>query len=65
LRHGVNDVDGGVCVHLGVVPGDVKVSPFSDGEIRVQIGENVRGSDVFIINSTSPPVNDHLVNYCC
>jgi len=47
--------------HLGMGCGEAIVNRFSDGEIRVQIGENVRGCDVFIVNSTSPPVNDNLV----
>lgn len=34
---------------------------FPDGEIRVQIAQTVRGKDVFVIQSTSPPVNDHLM----
>ena len=37
------------------------VDRFSDGEIRIEIGENVRGSDVFVIQSTSAPTNDHLM----
>jgi ribose-phosphate pyrophosphokinase len=37
------------------------VGRFSDGEVKVQIGENIRGSDVFIVNSTCPPVNDNLL----
>src|SRR5690606_23442552 len=37
------------------------VTTFSDGEINIQIGENVRGRDVFLVNSTSPPVNRHLM----
>lgn len=37
------------------------MSRFSDGEIRVSIGENVRGKDVFLIQSTSPPVNDNIM----
>ncbi len=40
---------------------DVTLSTFSDGEIMVRINENVRGSDVFVVQSTSVPVNDHLV----
>jgi ribose-phosphate pyrophosphokinase len=40
---------------------DVTLSTFSDGEIMVRINENVRGSDVFVIQSTSVPVNDHLI----
>lgn len=50
-----------ICAHLGVEPGRINVGRFSDGEIKVQIGENIRGKDVFLVNSTSPPVNDHLV----
>lgn len=51
----------GVCEHLGLHTGISTVSTFSDGEIKVQIGENVRGRDVFLLNSTSPPVNRHLM----
>ncbi len=50
-----------ICQHLSVKRGNALVTRFSDGEVRVQIGENIRGCDVFIINSTSPPVNDHLL----
>ncbi len=50
-----------ICAHLGVEPGRATVGKFSDGEIRVQIGEHIRGRDVFLVNSTSPPVNDHLM----
>lgn len=38
-----------------------RVGRFPDGEIDVQIHDNVRGSDVFLVQSTSPPVNDHLM----
>ncbi len=41
--------------------GDCEVSKFSDGEINVHIGETVRGRDLFIIQSTSYPGNDHLM----
>jgi len=41
--------------------GDATVARFSDGEICVQINENVRGSDVFIIQSTCAPTNDNLM----
>ena len=41
--------------------GDAEVSRFSDGEVYVQINENVRGQDVFVIQPTCPPVNDHLM----
>lgn len=50
-----------VCDHLGQKMGHAICGTFSDGEIRVQIGDNIRGKDVFIVNSTSPPVNDHLM----
>jgi ribose-phosphate pyrophosphokinase len=46
---------------LGVSLGTSHVSRFSDGEIWVEIGENVRGQDVFVLQSTSTPVNDHLM----
>lgn len=51
----------GICAHLEIPLGKAAVSSFSDGEIKVQIGENIRGSDVFICNSTSPPVNSNLM----
>lgn len=38
-----------------------EVGRFSDGEIQVEIGENVRGCHTFIVQSTSAPVNDHLM----
>jgi ribose-phosphate pyrophosphokinase len=46
-----------ICRNLGVPLGEANVSTFSDGETRVEINENVRGMDVFIIQSTCPPVN--------
>src|SRR5512136_3018090 len=46
-----------ICENLGVSRGKANVSTFSDGETRVEINENVRGMDVFIIQSTCPPVN--------
>lgn len=51
----------GICSHIEVSRAMAIVDRFSDGEVKVQIGENIRGSDVFIVNSTSPPVNDHLL----
>ena len=41
--------------------GDMSVSKFSDGEISIQINESVRGCDVFVLQSTSTPVNDNLL----
>lgn len=46
---------------LGLSVGKSSVSVFSDGETAVSIGESVRGSDVFVIQSTSFPVNNHLM----
>jgi ribose-phosphate pyrophosphokinase len=46
-----------ICNRLGVPLGKANVTTFSDGETRVEIDENVRGMDVFIIQSTCPPVN--------
>ena len=46
-----------ICQHLGISLGKANVTTFSDGETRVEINENVRGMDVFIIQSTCPPVN--------
>ena len=50
-----------VCEYLGVEPGEITAKTFSDGEVQVEIGENVRGRDVFILQSTCPPVNDNLM----
>lgn len=40
---------------------DTTITTFSDGEVMIQINENVRGSDAFIIQSTCPPVNDNIM----
>ena len=50
-----------ICDHLKISLSRAMVTTFSDGEIRVEIGENVRGRDVFLIQSTSPPANHHLM----
>lgn len=50
-----------ICEYLGVPLGDSQVTRFSDGEIRVRINENVRGTDVFVIQPTCQPVNEHLM----
>jgi len=50
-----------ICQHLGISLGKANVTTFSDGETRVEINENVRGMDVFIIQSTCPPVNVTLM----
>nr|WP_228553484.1 MULTISPECIES: ribose-phosphate pyrophosphokinase [unclassified Pseudoalteromonas] len=50
-----------VAKRLFIELGDAVVGRFSDGEISVQINENVRGSDVFIVQSTCAPTNDNLM----
>jgi ribose-phosphate pyrophosphokinase len=50
-----------VCRSIGLRLCNTNVDAFSDGEISVSLYETVRGLDVFIIQSTSPPVNDHLM----
>lgn len=50
-----------VAACLGVSLGDATVARFSDGEITVRLNENVRGSDAFVIQPTSMPVNDNLM----
>ncbi|MCY6371977.1 ribose-phosphate pyrophosphokinase [Clostridium ganghwense] len=47
--------------NLGVYVGDSQVAKFSDGEISVTTNETVRGTDVFVIQSTNAPVNDNLM----
>ena len=50
-----------IAQHLHVKVGDADVARFSDGEVYVQINENVRGEDVFVIQPTCPPVNENLM----
>jgi ribose-phosphate pyrophosphokinase len=50
-----------VAQKIGLPLGKAPVGRFSDGEINVEILENIRGRDVFIIQSTCPPVNDNLM----
>jgi ribose-phosphate pyrophosphokinase len=50
-----------ICAYLGISIGEATVSSFSDGEARVRIDENVRGADVFVMQSTCPPVNDSIM----
>ena len=47
--------------YIGVKLADATIRNFADGEIFIKINENIRGEDVYIIQSTSPPVNDHLM----
>jgi ribose-phosphate pyrophosphokinase len=50
-----------ICEHLGVPLGQASIGRFPDGEVRLQILENVRGADVFVIQPTCQPVNDNLM----
>ncbi len=50
-----------ICAYLKVPLGGAKVKRFSDGEVQIEIQENVRLKDIFVIQSTCPPVNDNLV----
>lgn len=50
-----------IAEYLMVPLGDATVRRFSDGEIFIQINENVRGRDVFVVQPTSAPANDHLM----
>ena len=51
----------GVCKALGLPLGDCSVTTFADGEVSVTINETVRGSDVFLVQSTCKPVNNNLM----
>jgi ribose-phosphate pyrophosphokinase len=50
-----------ICASLKLPLGKAKVKTFSDGEILVEIGENVRGRDIYIIQSTCAPTNNNLM----
>ena len=50
-----------ICEYLGVPLGDATVISFPDGESFVRINENIRGADIFIIQSTCNPANQHLM----
>jgi ribose-phosphate pyrophosphokinase len=50
-----------IAEHLGVPLGEMTCTRFNDGEIRVQVDESARGTDVFIIQPTCAPVNDNLM----
>jgi ribose-phosphate pyrophosphokinase len=50
-----------ICANLGIPLGQAKVKNFSDGEIMVEIGENVRGRDTYVVQSTCSPTNNNLM----
>ena len=56
-----SDLSESIASRLGLSLGKAKIGAFSDGEIMVEIEENVRGKDVFIVQSTSAPCNSNLM----
>src|SRR6202023_2886685 len=50
-----------ICKYIGIPLGQATISSFPDGETYVMIEKNVRGRDVFLIQPTSPPSNEHLM----
>ncbi len=46
---------------LRITLGSIKVGRFNDGEVSIEVKDNVRSKDVYIIQSTSPPVNENLM----
>ncbi|WP_261622565.1 ribose-phosphate diphosphokinase [Limosilactobacillus fermentum] len=50
-----------IAAHVGVELGKLSVDRFSDGEIQINIEESIRGDNVYVIQSTSAPVNDNLM----
>jgi ribose-phosphate pyrophosphokinase len=55
------DLAKSVVQRLNIPMGDAEVSKFSDGEVAIELNDNVRGADVFIIQPTCQPTNDHLM----
>ena len=50
-----------IAEQLGIVLGDLELQTFSNEDIYVRYKENIRGSDIFLVQSTCPPVNDNLM----
>jgi ribose-phosphate pyrophosphokinase len=50
-----------IAAALGTTLGSITVARFADGEVNCQVHDNVRGKDVFLIQPTCPPVNEHLM----
>ena len=50
-----------VCNYLGIESGKITTKTFSDGETQIEIHENIRNMDVFVLQSTCPPVNNNLM----
>lgn len=58
---GSRRLTGAICAHLGVEPGEGEVIRFSDGNLFVKAGQNVRGRHVYIVQSTVFPANDNFM----
>lgn len=50
-----------ICEYLGISLGEISLSEFPDGEIHCKLEEDIRGRDVFLVQPTCPPVNNHLM----
>ncbi len=55
------ELAGRIGAQLGIALGDVELETFANGEIYCRYAESIRGADVFIVQSGSPPVNDHVL----
>src|ERR1044072_925591 len=55
------DLSRRICEYLGLPLGQVALGNFPDGEISCRVEEDVRGRDVFLVQPTSPPVNENLM----
>ena len=55
------DLARGIATHMGMPLGKLKITRFSNENIKVKVEENVRESDVFVIQTSCPPVSDHLL----
>ena len=53
-----------ICDHLGCKLSPALVDTFSDGEIRIEMSDNVRGDDVYVVQPTCAPVNHNLMELC-
>jgi ribose-phosphate pyrophosphokinase len=53
-----------IAEHLGIPPGSARLHRFPDSEVSFQIDENIRGTDVFIVQPTCSPVDEHLIELC-
>jgi len=53
-----------IAEHLGVSLGNARLTRFPDTEVSFQINENIRGTDVFLVQPTSRPVDEHIIEMC-